>query len=119
MSNHKASHECLQQNYIFTANKQLLDHTVTDFVGPATTTSVSSVLKNQVQFFHDFPTAEKGAPALKKGTNESKSLFITSSRFHKVTLVQSFSLKWSKLDTIYYNIIQRHKSYEELARFCG
>lgn len=84
--------------------------------------SVSSVLKNQVQFFHDFPTAEKEAPPLKKGTNQSKSLFITcraSSRFNKVTLVQSFSLKWSTLDTIYYTIIQRHKSYEEIARFCG
>lgn len=68
MSNHRASHECLQQNYIFTANKQLLDHTATDFIG----LSVSPVLKNQVQFFHDFPTVERKARALTKGTNESK-----------------------------------------------
>lgn len=67
MSNHKASHECLQQNYIFTADKQLLDHTVIDFVGPATTIFSQLCTEKSSSILPRFSNSRKRGPRFEKG----------------------------------------------------
>ena len=84
MSNHKASHECLQQNYIFTANKQLLDHTVIDFVGPATTIFSQLCTEKSSSLLPRFFNSRNKGPRFDKRAKMRANRFLLHAEHHHV-----------------------------------